>query len=184
MRNAFNIALSLSIFLLIHFNSVAEEFKLSEVKFVKGVYKIHNKAVTGEIIDYYKNDQLKFRYSVIEGRLHGTAIEFYPNGQIKAERNYVFGKLFGNYSIYFEDGSKHIEMHVDQNNYGNGEKILDLLIAKKNGRKLKKKEDAILVFYDSQGKPLKSSETLPIELQFDFKIILNEEAIYTNEPQK
>ena len=55
--------------------------------------------VTGNIVDYYENEQLKFRYSLIDGRLHGDASEFFNNGTVKVKKNYIFGKLFGQYSI-------------------------------------------------------------------------------------
>lgn len=180
MHNIKSILIICSFLILPTSERAPEFFDIAEVNFEKGVYKIENKAITGHIIDYYENDQLKFRYKVISGRLHGEAIEFYANGNIKSKRNYVFGKLFGTFTIYFQDGTKNLQMHIDQNRYGQGEHVFELSIAKKPGKKLKSRPDSYIIFYDENGSPLKRSENLPIEQQFNFKVLLDDELVYEN----
>jgi len=184
MQKLFKISLCTFLIFCAAHTSSAKEFVLSEVTYHKGIYKYQNREISGEIIDYYENDQLKFRYTVISGRLHGEALEFYPNGKVKAKRNYVFGKLFGKYTIYFKDGTTQLEMTVDQNRYGHGEMVKNIAIAKKPGKKLKGDMEGHIVFYNESGQPLKSSENLPIEQQFNFKVFQEDEALYSNEKSK
>ena len=161
-------------------SSSAKEYNIKSVSFNKGIYQVDQRPINGQIIDYYENEQLKFRYTVLEGRLHGKAIEFFPNGTIKAERNYIFGKLFGEYVLYFKNGSQHLTMTVERNRYGQGEEVVDIRMAKKPGRKLKKLGDGYILFFDQQGNPYKSSENLPIEEQSNFKLYHDDQEIYRN----
>lgn len=175
-----NFLISIALFCGIHTAEITKDIKLNEVTYSKGIYKYRNQNLNGHIVDYYENEQLKFRYTVVDGRLHGAAWEFYPSGELKAERNYTFGKLFGDYTIYFTSGTKKLEMEVKENVYGMGEKIIALKIATKEGKKLKSKGEAILIFQNDKGQALKSSELLAIEEQFAFTINQKGKIIYSN----
>lgn len=173
--------LSVAIFILPLFSHVVKDIDLNDVTYVNGIYKYNDRNLTGHIVDFYENDQLKFRYTVVDGRLHGEAWEYYTDGKLKAERNYIFGKLFGAYTVYFPTGAKKLEMSVKENAYGFGEKVAELKIATKEGKKLKTKGEAKLVFLNESGQAHKRSEGLAIEEQFKFEIIKENKVLYSNE---
>ncbi len=170
-----------SIFTVFIANPPAKDIDISEVTYEKGLYRIAGRNITGDIVDYYENEQLKFRYSVVDGRLHGDAWEFYNNGTVKAERKYIFGKLFGKYTVYWPNGEARLKMDIKENAYGFGEKVQNLHISSKAGKKLKDKGEAKLVFYNSEGQELRSSENLAITDQFTFKIFQASKEIYSNQ---
>ena len=158
----------------------SDRLLISQVEFVDGQYKFENRPVNGEIIDYYENDVLKFRYRVLEGRLHGLATEFYSDGKVKSERNYTFNKLFGSFVEYFRDGDVKVQFKVGHNAYGSGEQVTDLQVASKAKHKLKSKEDGIIHFID-QDKNLQTSEFISILSQSNYRILNKEgEMIFKN----
>ena len=175
-----HIFLSTTIFILSLFSPNTKDIDLNDVTYVNGIYKYNDRNLTGHIVDYYENEQLKFRYTVVDGRLHGEAWEYYSDGKLKAERNYIFGKLFGDYKVYFPSGAKKLEMKVKENAYGFGEKVAELKIASKEGKKLKTKGEAKLVFINELGQRQKCSEGLAIEEQFRFEIIKENKVLYSN----
>lgn len=171
----------ISIIAFIAFSSNVKDINISEVTYDKGLYQLAGRNVTGNLVDYYENEQLKFRYSVIDGRLHGEAWEFYDDGTVKAERNYIFGKLFGPYTVYWPNGDVRLKMSVKNNAYGFGETVEHLHISSKPGKKLREMGAAKLVFYDTAGQVMRSSENLAIEEQFSFKIYKESKEIYANQ---
>ena len=158
-------------FLLISADKAAEKVLISEVHFLNGVYKHNDKPITGEIIDYYENDILKFTYTALEGRLHGNAIEYFESGKVRSERNYTFNKLFGKYTEYFDNGDTRLEFVVGLNAYGKGELVSDIKIAKAPGKKPKEFESATLIFIENGKENPNTSEELSILKQSNFKII-------------
>ncbi|OEK01451.1 hypothetical protein BFP97_07925 [Roseivirga sp. 4D4] len=152
-------------------NSSSDKVLISEVEFANGLYKFDDRLITGEIIDYYENETLKFRYRVLEGRLHGLATEFFSNGSVKSERNYTFSKLFGSFKEYYENGDIKVQFQVGLNAYGSGEKVTNLEVASGSKHKLKSKEDAVIYFIDSQDKTLETSENISILSQSKYKLM-------------
>ncbi len=152
-------------------NSSSDKVLISEVEFANGLYKFDDRLITGEIIDYYENETLKFRYRVLEGRLHGLATEFFPNGSIKSERNYTFSKLFGSFKEYYENGDVKIQFQVGLNAYGSGEKVTKVEVASGSKHKLKPKEDAVIYFIDTQDKTLETSENISILSQSRYRLL-------------
>jgi len=158
-------------FLLISADKAAEKVLISEVNFLNGVYKHNDKPITGEIIDYYENDILKFTYAALEGRLHGNAIEYYESGKAKSERNYTFNKLFGRYTEYFESGEVKLEFNVGLNAYGKGELLSDIKVSNSPGKKSKAYSAATLIFLENGKENPDTSEELSILKQSNFKIV-------------
>lgn len=152
-------------------DKAAEKILISEVQFLNGIYNHKDKPITGEIIDYYENDILKFTYAALEGRLHGEATEFYTDGQVKNARNYTYNKLFGNFTEYFENGDIKVQFTVGLNAYGKGELLSDVKIAKEGSRKLKEYEEAVLIFMQGTEETDGTSEEISILSQSQFKIV-------------
>lgn len=151
----------------------SDRLLISQVEFVDGQYKFENRPVNGEIIDYYENDVLKFRYRVLEGRLHGLATEFYSDGNVKSKRNYTFNKLFGSFVEYFHNGDIKVKFKVGHNAYGSGEYVTELKVASKGSHKLKSKNDGIIHFI-AEDEDLQTSEFISILNQSDYKILSKE----------
>lgn len=151
--------------------SKSDKVLISDVEFVNGLYTIDDRLINGEIIDYYENETLKFRYRVLEGRLHGVATEFYNNGSVKSEKKYTFNKLFGPFKEYFENGDLKIQFQVGLNAYGAGEKVEQVKVAVGNKRKLKGKSDGIIYFIEDSKDLKTTSEMLSILHQSTYKIL-------------
>ena len=152
-------------------SSKSDKVLISDVRFTDGLYTIDDKLINGEIIDYYENETLKFRYRVLEGRLHGIATEFYDDGAIKSKKKYTFNKLFGPFKEYFENGDLKVEFQVGLNAYGAGEKVEQVKVAIGNKRKLKSKSDGVIYFVKGDKDFETTSETLSILNQSSYKIL-------------
>lgn len=173
--------LSLLCVLFVPASKNSDKILIADVNFVDGLYKFDDRLITGEIIDYYENETLKFRYRVLEGRLHGAATEFYSDGSVKSERNYTFSKLFGNFKEFFEDGDVKVKFKVGLNAYGSGEKITELEIASGSKHKLKTKPDCVIKFVGADDKTLNTSENISILSQSNYKLIDKKgKVIFTN----
>lgn len=151
--------------------SKSDKVLISDVQFVDGLYTVDDKLINGEIIDYYENETLKFRYRVLEGRLHGIATEFYNDGAVKSEKKYTFNKLFGPFKEYFENGDLKVQFEVGLNAYGAGEKVKQVKVASGNKRKLKSKSDGVIYFTKGDKNLETTSETLSILNQSSYKIL-------------
>jgi len=165
---------ALLFFFLLYPNSEtlkSDEVLISDVEFVNGLYTLDDRLINGEIIDYYENEKLKFRYRVLEGRLHGLATEFYNDGSVKSEKKYTFNKLFGTFKEYFENGALKAQFNVGLNAYGAGEKVTEVKIASAKNKKLKSKDDGVIHFVEENKNIDKTSEALSILSQSDYKII-------------
>lgn len=159
----------------------SDKILITDVNFVDGLYKFDDRLITGEIIDYYENETLKFRYRVLEGRLHGVATEFYSDGSTKSERNYTFSKLFGNFKEFFENGDIRVKFKVGLNAYGSGEKVTELEIASGSKHKLKTKADCIIKFVGTDNKILETSENISILSQSNYQLVDKKgKVIFTN----
>lgn len=159
----------------------SDKILISEVEFADGLYKFDARLITGEIIDYYENETLKFRYRVLEGRLHGLATEFYSDGSIKGERSYTFGKLFGNFKEFYKNGDVKVKFNVGMNAYGSGEKVTKLELASGSKHKLKTKTDCVIQFVGVNDKVLDTSENISILSQSNYKLIDKKgKVIFTN----
>ncbi|MBO3700461.1 toxin-antitoxin system YwqK family antitoxin [Roseivirga sp. E12] len=152
-------------------NTSSDKVLISEVEFANGLYKFDDRLITGEIIDYYENETLKFRYRVLEGRLHGLATEFFSDGSVKSERNYTFSKLFGSLKEYYPNGDVKLQFQVGLNAYGSGEKVTKLEIASGSKHKLKSKDDCVIHFIGADNKPLDTSENISILSQSKYKLL-------------
>lgn len=152
-------------------SSKSDKVLISDVEFVNGLYTIEDRLINGEIIDYYENETLKFRYRVLEGRLHGVATEFYNNGSVKSEKKYTFNKLFGPFKEFFENGDLKVQFEVGLNSYGAGEKVAQVKVAMGNRRKLKSKSNGTIYFVEGNKDLNTTSETLSILSQSAYKIL-------------
>lgn len=170
-RQLTKLSLLCLIFLFISADKAAEKILISQVNYLNGIYKYNDRPVTGEIIDYYENEILKFTYRALEGRLHGNATEYFPNGQIKSVRNYTYNKLFGEFTEYFENGDTKLQFIVGLNAYDQGELLSDIQIAKEGNRKLKDFGEGILIFADENNDSNGTSEEISILSQSHFKIV-------------
>lgn len=159
------------IVLFISADKAAEKILISEVKFFNGVYNHKDKPITGEIIDYYENDILKFTYAALEGRLHGEATEFYSDGKVRNVRNYTYNKLFGKFTEYFENGDIKVQFTVGLNAYGKGELLSEVKIAKEGNHKLKEYDEGVLIFMKGEEETEGTSEEISILSQSQFKIV-------------
>ncbi|MFY0592424.1 toxin-antitoxin system YwqK family antitoxin [Roseivirga sp.] len=165
---------TLLFFLLLYPNteiSKSDKVLISDVKFDNGLYMIDDRLINGEIIDYYENEKLKFRYRVLEGRLHGIATEFYKDGSKKSEKKYTFNKLFGTFKEYYKNGDLKAQFDVGLNAYGSGEKVSDVKIAVGKKRKLKGKDDGIIFFLKDEQNIKTTSEMISILNQSNYKIV-------------
>jgi len=152
-------------------NENSDQILISEVKFTDGLYKFDNRLVTGEIVDYYENETLKFRYRVLEGRLHGIATEFYADGSIKSERSYTFSKLFGNFKELYENGDVKVKFNVGLNAYDSGEIVTKLEVSSGSKHKLKSKTDCVIQFIGDNDRVLDTSENISILSQRNYKLV-------------
>lgn len=165
----------LSLFLFfISADKAVDKVHISQVNFHKGIYSYSDRPITGEIIDYYENETLKFTYGALEGRLHGKAVEFYSNGDIRSERSYTYNKLFGEFTEYYRNGDVKLQFNVGLNAYGQGELLTDIKIAKPKNHKLKSFDNATLIFLDDKNHVLSTSEEISILSQSNFKIVDSE----------
>lgn len=153
-------------------NDAAKTVLIGEVTFKEGVYYHNNRILNGSIIDYYKNESLKFKYDVSEGQLNGKATIYYPSGKIKSERNYIISKLFGQFTEFHESGEVRASFSVRLNAYGSGEKVEDITIGtlKKGRHKTRKYEGGVIYFLTTEGGTFKSSEQIFILNQTTYKI--------------
>ena len=145
---------------------------IKEINYVNGVYYHKDIAFNGDIIDYHENATLKFRYAVLDGRLHGIAKEFFATGQLKSERHYIISKLYGKFTEYFETGQVRAEFDVKLNAYGEGELIESLKVGEiKKGRyRTQSYDQGIIYFISNQGVSLSNSEELSISHQTNYRI--------------
>ncbi len=145
---------------------------MSEVSYKEGIYYFKNRVFTGSIIDYYEDEKLKFRYGVLEGRLHGEAFQYFSNGRVKSKRHYVSNKLFGAFEEHYESGELRASFTVKLNAYNAGEQIEDITVGtfKKGRYKKRKYENGILYFMNQKGETFESSELISILNQTKYKI--------------
>lgn len=151
----------------------AEAVLIRDITYLEGVYYHKDRIFNGDIVDYYENDKLKFRYRVLEGRLNGKATEFFPSGKVKSERHYTLSKLFGNFVEYFETGEVKASFKVKLNAYGKGEVIENIVVGtlKKGRLKSKKIEHGVIYFLDKEGGIFQSSEHISIPNQIHYKLM-------------
>ena len=155
-----------------HLNTNAETVLIHEINYVDGVYYHNDRIFNGDIVDYYENDKLKFRYGVLNGRLNGKATEFYPSGKIKSVRHYTISKLFGQFTEYYESGEVRATFKVKLNAYKQGEIVEDITLGtlKKGKLKTKKFDKGIIYFIGNEGETFDTSELISILNQTKYKI--------------
>lgn len=151
---------------------LAQTVKISEISYKEGIYYHKDQVFNGDMVDYYENEKLKFRYRVQDGRLNGEAIEFFSNGKTKSTRKYYMSKLFGQFTEYFETGEVKTSFEVKLNAYGSGELIEEITIGslKKGRYKTKSFDSGIIYFLGSEGKVFESSELISILNQTAYRI--------------
>lgn len=151
----------------------ADSVRINEIEYKDGVYYFKNKIFNGDIVDYYENEKLKFRYGVLDGRLNGIAKEFFPNGEIKSERTYYMSKLYGSFTEYFPSGEIKAKFDVKLNAYGQGEIVEKITIGelKKGRHKTKDFDKGVIYFIDTTGKVFETSENISILNQTRYKIM-------------
>lgn len=155
-----------------HLNKNAETVLIHEINYVDGVYYHNDRIFNGDIVDYYENDKLKFRYGVLNGRLNGKAIEFYPSGKVKSVRHYTISKLFGQFTEYYETGEVRAAFKVKLNAYHQGEIVEDITLGtlKKGKLKTKQFDKGIIYFIGKEGETFSTSELISILNQTKYKI--------------
>lgn len=153
-------------------SKTAESVLIRDIDYIDGVYYHDDHIFNGDIIDYYENETLKFRYTVLDGRLHGVAKEFYASGKVKSERNYIVSKLFGQFTEYFEGGEIMAQFEVKLNAYGQGENIEKITVGelKKGKYKSKSYEEGIIYFLADNGASYGNSEQISILNQTNYRI--------------
>uniref|UniRef100_UPI0040479B42 toxin-antitoxin system YwqK family antitoxin n=1 Tax=Roseivirga sp. TaxID=1964215 RepID=UPI0040479B42 len=159
-------------FLVFDNHKSSESVLIKDIAYVDGIYYHNDRIFNGDIIDYYENETLKFRYAVLDGRLHGLAKEFYPSGKVKSERNYIVSKLYGQFTEYFESGEIMAQFDVKLNAYGQGEIINQVVIGElKNGKyKSKSYSEGIIYFVSAKGDTYSNSEQISILNQTNYRI--------------
>jgi antitoxin component YwqK of YwqJK toxin-antitoxin module len=157
----------------LHTNKKSESVLIRDIDYVNGVYYHDDHIFNGDIVDYYENETLKFRYTVLDGRLHGLAKEFYPSGKVKSERNYIVSKLFGQFIEYFESGEIMAQFDVKLNAYGQGENIENITIGELKKEKYRSKgyEEGIIYFITEDGNSFSNSEQISILNQTRYRIM-------------
>jgi antitoxin component YwqK of YwqJK toxin-antitoxin module len=150
-----------------------ESVLMKDMNYIDGMYYHKDRIFNGDIIDYYENESLKFRYNVLDGRIHGLAKEYYASGALKSEKNYILSKLYGNFTAYFETGEIRIQFDVKLHAYQKGEIIEKLIIGqvKKGRHKTKTFDEGIIYFLDETGTEFSNSEEISILQQSRFKIM-------------
>ncbi|KYG74551.1 MORN repeat protein [Roseivirga ehrenbergii] len=154
-------------------NKLADSVRINEIEYKDGVYFFKDKIFNGDIVDYYENETLKFRYAVLDGRLNGVAKEFFPEGEIKSERTYYMSKLYGNFTEYFPNGQIRAKFDVKLNAYGQGEIVENITIGelKKGKYKTKNFDKGIIYFTGTSGEIFETSENIFILNQTHYKIM-------------
>lgn len=154
-----------------------ETVLINEVDYKDGIYYFNDKIFNGDIIDYFEDETLKFRYGVLDGRLNGQAKEFYANGSVKSERTYYMSKLYGAFTEYFLDGKIKAKFDVKLNAYGKGEIVENIVIGtvKKGKLKIREYEKGIIYFLGDNGDFFESSEHISILNQTHYKIMDEED---------
>ena len=166
----------LPVFLLFSVNdnttTNAETVRISEISYDDGVYYFQDRVFNGDIVDYYENDKLKFRYQVLDGRLNGEALEFYASGEIKSRRHYYISKLFGNFTEYYETGEVKASFDVKLNAFKAGEIVenVEVGVLKRGKLKKRKYDKGIIYFLNDEGAFFESSEVISILNQTHYKI--------------
>ena len=151
----------------------AETVRINEITFNNGLYYFEDHVFSGDIVDYYENDRLKFRYGVLQGRLQGLAVEYYAGGNVKSERHYVMSKLFGKFTEYYESGEVRAQFKVALNAYGSGELVEDVTIGilKNKKHKTKTYDKGIIYFTKNDGTYFTNSEEISLLYQTEYKIM-------------
>lgn len=146
---------------------------IADISYDKGTYYYEGHLFNGDIVDYYENQKLKFRYKVTDGKLNGKAVLYYATGKIKSERNYIINKLYGDVYEYYTSGELRASFKVKLNAYGSGEKVEDIIIGTLRKKKLKTKkyDNGIIYFISKEGDTFKSSESIPIRDQMRYKLL-------------
>lgn len=147
--------------------------RISDITYKDGRYYYQDRILNGDIVDYHKNQKLKFRFKVADGKLNGKGTIYYNSGKIKSERSYVLGKLFGSLKEYYETGEVRASFNVKLNAYGSGEMVEDIVIGTLGKRKLKTKkyDKGIIYFISEAGDTFKSSESISILNQMHYKLL-------------
>ena len=156
-----------------HTDNNAETVLIDEISYLEGVYYHNDRIFNGDIVDYYENDKLKYRYAVLNGRLHGEATEYYPNGKVKSVRHYTISKLFGQFTEFYESGEVRASFDVKLNAYGQGEFVENVTVGtfKKGKHKIKEFDKGVIYFVGNEGETFKTSELISILNQTHYKII-------------
>ena len=146
---------------------------ISDITYEEGLYYHKDRIFNGDIVDYYENDKLKFRYRVLAGKLNGEATEFFPSGKVKSVRNYTYSKLFGNFVEYHETGEVKASFKVKLNAYGQGEIVENITVGtlKKGRLKSKSFESGIIYFVKGDGGMYQNSEVISILNQTHYRIM-------------
>lgn len=136
----------------------------------------------GEVIDYYENNQIKYRVQIEFGFKEGLWISWYQNGQKKNEGNYSNGAKDGLWNHWHKNGNKSNERNWNKGKphgsviewYGNGQKSLEqnfkngkydgfIIRWHQNGQmmsKIKYQNDQIVEgsakYWNSKGEPVDS----------------------------
>lgn len=151
----------------------ADSVLINDIQYKDGVYYFNDKIFNGDIVDYYENEKLKFRYGVLDGRLNGIAKEYFPEGEIKSERTYYMSKLYGSFTEYFPNGEVRAKFDVKLNAYGQGEIVEKITVGelKKGKYKSKNFDKGIIYFINSSGNVFETSENISILSQTKYKIV-------------
>jgi len=71
------------------------------------VYEVDTiKPISGTVVDYYNNKQIKYRLNYKFGQLDGLQERYHYTGQLTSKRNYKDGLRHGTQETFLPDGSR------------------------------------------------------------------------------
>ncbi len=78
-----------------------------------GVLLYNQKPYSGNIVSYYKNNNLKSDVKYKSGRKHGTEKQWYSNSNLAIERYYTKGIKTGIHRAWWDNGTQKFEYHFN-----------------------------------------------------------------------
>ncbi|WP_299670903.1 hypothetical protein [uncultured Polaribacter sp.] len=111
---------------LSHSNKIEKTFEVPKVEILKSALKynhkislwtLNNEPFSGFALSYYKEDSLKEKFGILNGKKQNKAIQWFSDGHLKNVTNYHQGKLHGEKKIWSSDPSHNL---IAQLNYREG----------------------------------------------------------------
>jgi len=84
------------------------------LKLINGELFYKGELFSGRLVDFYKNDSLRYQAFYIDGRKEGIEQYFYKNGQVNTCRMYKKGVKIGVHDGWWQDGSRKFQYHFNE----------------------------------------------------------------------